>query len=125
MASTSKPFGAPATGAIGRRKGRKHGRQAGLELLDYLAEGLDLRPLATEEALEQLFKLRHVVDAAAHDLLVVLDQHRLRRLLEDDVGPRVSAAQFAGDLGVEVVLAVLRLPVANGTRSVCSSAPST
>ena len=90
----------------------EHRRQIGLELLDRLAEIGDLRPLVAEEQLEQLLQLRRVVDAAAHHLLLVLDQDRFVRVLEDDVVLRIALAEFLLDLLVEVVLLVLGFPIA-------------
>ena len=92
----------------------EHRRQIGLELLHRLAEFRDLGALVAEEQAEQLFQRGDVVHAAAHHLLPVLDQDRLGRVLEDDVVLRVAAAELVLDLGVEVVLLVLRLPVAEG-----------
>ena len=68
--------------------------------------------LVAEEQLQQLLQLRRVVDPAAHHFLLVLDQHRFVRVLEDDVVLRIALAEFLFDLVVEVVVLVLRLPIA-------------
>ena len=49
-----------------------------------------------------------------HRLFVVLDQDGGAGVLEDDVVARVAAVELACDLGVEVVVGVLCLPVAAG-----------
>ncbi len=90
----------------------EHRRQVCLELCNRAAEFGDLRALVREEQAEQFFQRGHVVHAAAKHFLPVLDQDRLGRVLENNVVLRVAAAELVFDLGVEVVLLVLRLPVA-------------
>ncbi len=77
-----------------------------------LAEGLDLGPLVGEEELEQLLQPGHVVHEATDHFLPVLDEDRLARVLEDDVGLGVARAEFLLDRFVEAVPGVLRLPIA-------------
>jgi len=44
----------------------------------------------------------------------MLDQHRLRAVLEDDVVLRIATLELERDLGVDVVLRILGFPVAEG-----------
>jgi hypothetical protein len=81
-------------------------------LHDGPAELGDLSRLVGEEEIEESCQPGDVVDGAPHDLLAVLDQHGAGRVLEDDVVGWVVAAPLLEDLGVDVVLLVLRFPVA-------------
>jgi hypothetical protein len=54
----------------------ENGRKVGLELLDCLAEFRDLSALVPEEKSEKLFQRFRVIDKAANDFLLVLDQDR-------------------------------------------------
>jgi len=90
----------------------EHGGQIGFELRHSLAELGDLGALMGEEQLQESLELGRVVDAAADHLLPVLDENGLARVLEDDVVLRIAATELALDLLVEIVLFVLRLPIA-------------
>ncbi len=90
----------------------EHGGKVGLELLDGFPELRYLGTGVAEEQAQELLERHHVVDGTAHHLGPRLDQDCLGRILEDDVVLRVAAALLERDLGVEVVLLVLGLPVA-------------
>jgi hypothetical protein len=90
----------------------EHRRQISLELFDRLSEIGDLSSLIAKVKFEQLLQLRRVFDPTAHHWLLVLDQHRFTRVVEDDVVLRIALAQFLLDLLVEVVVGVLGFPIA-------------
>ena len=89
------------------------GGQVGLELLLRLPELLDLRQLVVEEAADDPVKVAGAGHVGPHGLFAVLDQDGGPGVLEDDVVAGVAAVELAGDLGVEVVVGVLGLPVAS------------
>ena len=89
------------------------GGQVGLELPLRLPELLDLRQLVVEEAADDPVKVAGAGHVGPHGLFAVLDQDGGPGVLEDDVVARVATVELAGDLGVEVVVGVLGLPVAS------------
>ncbi|WP_245267366.1 hypothetical protein [Methylosinus sp. LW3] len=91
---------------------RQHGGQVGLELLDRLAELRDFRPLIAEEQIEQAFEPTRVVIGDARDFLLVLNQDRATRILENDIVLRIALALLLVDFLVEVVVFVLGFPIA-------------
>jgi len=90
----------------------KDGREVGLELLDSLAELSDLSAFVGKEQFEQSSYRRYIVNRTALDLAFVLDEDGLRGILKDDVVLRVTASQLKADLSIEIILFVLRLPIA-------------
>ena len=88
------------------------GRHVGVELLDGAVELAHLARLVGDEARQQRIERGGIGKVGAQHLLAVLVQHRRVGILEEDVGGGVAIGKLGGDLGVQVVLLVLALPVA-------------
>ena len=90
----------------------EHGGQVGAELLAGLAELLDLRQFVVEEAADEPVQFAGAGHVHPHGLFAVLEQDGDAGVLEDDVVAGVAPVEFGLDFGVQVVVAVLGLPVA-------------
>ena len=90
------------------------GGEVGLELLAGLAELFDLGQLVVQEAADEAVELARAGHVDAHGLVAVLDEDGGLGVLEEDVVAGVAAVELGLDLGVEVVVGVLGLPVAAG-----------
>ncbi len=86
--------------------------QVGGKLRHRLAEFGDFLPLITEKQRDEMAELLGVAHVAARDLLAILDQDDDFRILENNIVLRVALAQLFGDSDVEIVGAVLGLPIA-------------
>ena len=102
----------------------KDGRHVALELFHRFPEVGDLLPLVSEKEVEKAEQLRAVGDATAQNLVPVLDQDGFARVLEDDVVLRVAAPELFRDLHVEIVVLILRLPVAERHPEIVKDVPS-
>jgi hypothetical protein len=83
-----------------------------LELLDGLLEAFDVRLGVAVEVVEEVGDLLGVGQVEAVAFAAVLDEHGPAGVLKDDVAARVALLELLADLGVEVVVGVLGLPVA-------------
>ena len=92
----------------------ENGGQVGLELLLCLTELLDLRQFVAEEAGDEPVQVGGPGHVHPHGLFPVLDQDGGAGVLEDDVVLRVALGELLLNLGVQVVVGVLGLPVAAG-----------
>ena len=92
----------------------QHGGEVGLELLASLAELLDFGQLVVQEAADEAVQLARAGHVHPHGNVAVLDEHGGPGVLEEDVVPGVAVVELGLDLGVEVVVGVLGLPVAAG-----------
>ena len=75
-------------------------------------EFLYLRQFVVEERPDEAVEFAGAAHVHAHRLAAVLEEDGGLRVLEDDVVARVAPVELALYLGVEVVVRVLRLPVA-------------
>ena len=87
------------------------GGQVGLELLLGLAELLYLGKLVLQEGADEPVKLPGAGHVSPHGLFAVLYQDGDLGVLKDDVVPGIAPVELSLDLGVQVVAAVLGLPV--------------
>lgn len=90
------------------------GGQVLRELAHRLVEIGDLLPLMREKARDQRVERVGVVHRGARDFVPVLDKHGGVIVGIDDVVARVALSRLGRDLGVEVVVGVLRFPIAEG-----------
>ncbi len=95
-------------------QGPEHGGQIGFELLDRFAELRDLRPLIGKEKFEKALKPCGVIDRRAQNLLPVLNKNGRAGILENDVILRIAPPLFLLNFFVQIVVFVLRLPIAQG-----------
>ena len=92
----------------------QHRRQVSLELRLGLAELLDVGQLVVQEPAYQPVQLPRAGHVHPERHVAVLHQHRRLRVLEHDVVPGIAPVELAPDLRLQVVVAVLGLPVAPG-----------
>src|SRR6476620_29190 len=78
-------------------------QKADLELVDGLSKFGNLRSLIVEKEIKELVELGHVVDVASNHFLLVF---------KNDVVLRVTAPELECYLVVEIVLLILRFPIA-------------
>ena len=89
----------------------EHSGEVFLELALRCPELLYLRELVVQETPDETVKLAWTGHVHTHRLFPVLDQDGGLRVLEDDVAARIAPIELSLDLGVEVVVCVLRFPV--------------
>ena len=81
-------------------------------MLDRFAKVGDLRPFVAKEEVEKLGEAALVPYRATEHQLAILDEDSLAGILEDDVVLRIAGPELLLDFLVEVVVLVLRLPIA-------------
>ena len=92
----------------------QHRGQVGLELALGVPELLDLRKLIVQEDADEAVELPVPGHIHPHRHAGVLDQDGGLGVLEDDVVGRVAPVELGLNLGVQVVVGVLGLPVTPG-----------
>ena len=98
----------------GQAKVLEHGGEVGLELLLGLPELFDLRQFIVKKGPDEPVQFAGARHIHPHRLFAVLVQHGDAGILKDDVVAGVAAVELGLDLGVQVVVAVLGLPIAAG-----------
>ena len=72
------------------------------------------RQLVVQEAADEAVQFSRAGHVHPHGLVAILEKDGGRGVLEEDVVPGVAAVELGLDLGIEVVVGVLGLPVAAG-----------
>ena len=90
------------------------GGQIGLELPLRLAKLLDLREFVVQKHADEAVQLAGAGHVGPHGLLPVLEQDGGLGIFENDIALGIASVELTLNLGVQVVAAVLGLPVAPG-----------